>query len=501
MEGSSKLFDREGYISIREYLDDIALMDQHGSWSLPIKVGDRIQLFLLRVISRFSWLADNLFVAHASSVSPAYQVLLSYLQKKRFFDSFREKNLRTNGYFAYYLEKKVFINGRAWQMNGQGVATEKSTALSIAIGEMLERAVSGLYDSNRKTIHAAPDELMKKYPVLYPPKFHRFLPSQVRVFSELQNDDKSPLSWVEGRNFITGEVSYIPQQITSWFRENRKKNKSVLIEATTNGAAGYFTKSGAVLRGLLEVVQRDAFFVHWLTMIPPRVIDRSTLPEKIQKRIQEFDERGISLFVLDGTAISIPSVFVVGINERAEVPQVVVSGATALTFETAIQNALNEMVIVSEMFNYVEHHGKFHQNKTEVEPFIAELGKLTRQLYWRGSERVSRFQWFILGEKVRYEDISGGDAAHCNLSEPDQLKRCLAILKKQGSDYYPIVYFPKHSIQAEISFHIAQVFIPKAFPMYLTEYYGTFDSDRLSEFARSKGITEWKINPYPHMFS
>ena len=48
---------------------------------------------------------------------------------------------------------------------------------------------------------------------------------------------------------------------------------------------------------------------------------------------------------------------------------------------------------------------------------------------------------------------------------------------------------------------VVQVFIPKAFPFYLIEYLGTFESRRLHEFAESKQIAGWQLNPLPHMFT
>lgn len=77
----------------------------------------------------------------------------------------------------------------------------------------------------------------------------------------------------------------------------------------------------------------------------------------------------------------------------------------------------------------------------------------------------------------------------------------LRLLKGYGAEYYPVVYYPENSIQKKIGFYVAQVYIPKAFPFYLFEGYGTFDSDRLDDFAKSKNITNWALNPEPHMFS
>ena len=500
MDSPSKLFGRAGYISIKEYVEDITHMFEDGPWKLPLRFGDRAQLFFLKMVIRFSWFADNLYIVHPSNFSPAYVTLLSYMQKKQLFDSITERNLHSRGYFSYYLEKKAIVRGQTWVMSGQGVAEDKATAFSKALGEMIERAVSGMYDTNKDIVVASPDELMKRGPMIYPPKHHRFLSVQKEKFEELRHSSADPIAWVEGTNLMTKEKTYIPRQITSWFSENRNAKKNVLAHATTNGAAGYFTKTGAVLRGLLEVIQRDAFLVHWLTMIPPRVIDQKTLPEKIREKIRQIEILGLSLHVLDVTSLAIPSVFIAAINTYGKVPQVVLSGAAALTFEEAIENALREIIVIMEMFYYADGKAQSGYASIEPKPFVSNLGKVGRQLYWQGTHRVERFKWFISGESVSYSDACKGDI-YCGGSDMDRLKKCLRILKDLGKDYYPTVYYPKNKIQDEIGFYIAQVYIPKAFPLYLVERYGTFESDRLQEFALSKGVSDWQLNPLPHMFS
>lgn len=496
----SALFDREGYISVREYLDDVLYMEKNGPWKLPLKAGDRLHLSVLRMISGFSWLTENLYIKYPSGVSPSYQILLSYLQKKNIFESFARKNQISQSHFSYHLEKTMHVNGRPWKLNGRGVSTDKATALSIAMGEMLERTMSGLYDQNREIIETSPKDMFNKHKVFYPPKFHRFLEIQKKSFPELCINENASIQWVRGKNLATGRDVFIPRSITSWFRENRKKDKLLFIEATSNGAAGYFTRPGAVLRGLLEVVQRDAFFVHWLTMDPPRLINSDSMPDNIRATIDDFRDRGITIYVLDATDIPIPSVLAVAITEQAEVPQVVLCGASALSFENAIESALKEMIVASEMFDYPSSSSLHDRFESEPEPFLSDLGKITRQLYWRGEEKVSHFRWFLHGEKVRFDDLPRL-IPHADLGDKESLRVCCDILAKLGPDFEPIVYFPKHPVQEEIGFHIAQVFIPKAFPLYLTERYGTFDSDRLTEYARARGLTkDWRLNPKPHMF-
>lgn len=498
-ETPSKLFDTPGYIPLKEYVHDIAHMQKNGPWKLPLRMGDRVHFFFLSLVARFSWFADVLTVVHPHIWSPSYATLISYLKKRNLLDLVFENNSKQKGYFSYTIKKSLTVRGNTFTMTAQGIATDKSTALSKALGEIVERMISGIGDLNKDILVASPEEMLQKYRAVYPPKYHRFLDIQREKYPQLRCDTSSIMEWVCGSDLATNEKVYIPKQLTSWLGGTKTVEKNA-SDYTSNGCAGYFTKEEATLRGLLEVVHRDGFLVHWLTMIAPRVIVHSTLSENIQKTIREFEQYGISLYILDITSLAIPSIYVVAINEKSEVPQVVLSGASALTFEKAIQDGLTEMVMmVAELSR--EKNNDLKEDMSEVpEPFISDLNKYTRQSYWRGKEKLEGFQWFISGQKVSYEEISTLDISRED-STTSRISACIHALGKIGEEYAPVVYYPKNPLQDELGFYVAQVHIPKAFPLYLREYMGTFDSDRLHEFATSKGVSKWKLNPLPHMFS
>jgi ribosomal protein S12 methylthiotransferase accessory factor len=471
-------------------------MDKYGPWRIPLGISNRLRLYFLKLVSRYSWLADGLRIPHADDTDRTHATLFTYLKKNGLVDGMTEKALRHPGYVLCSVEKKLRVNGHVRHISGHGVAEDSMTAISKAFGEMLERIISGAYDVNPDILIAPPNELLKRFPALYPPQHHHFLDIQKERYRELQHDPSRPMDWMSGINLVTREKTYVPRHITSWFIK-KHGTESPLMNATTSGSAGYFTKTGAILRGLLETIERDAFLVHWLTQIPPSIVMIQTLPGNIQEKIRQFESRGITVHVADVTALSIPSIIVIAIN--TETPQIVLSGASRATFEQAIRHSLREMAISSEMFYYQDAEKQIQQD-TPDEPFVSTLGQISRQLYWRGPEKIQEFQWFLSGKRVSYAELCQRNLTPAT-DDAAQLKACLDVLKKRGPDYYPIAYFPKHPIQAKLGFYVAQVYVPKAFPLYLLECQGTFDSDRLEEFAASKGISKWELNPLPHMFS
>jgi len=501
MSSSSSNFGRAGYLSLKEYVEDIESVRKNGPWKLPLGIGDRLHIFFLKMVLKFSWFSSILYVSYSYQWSPAYSILVAYLQKRGFIDEIGEKNVNYKGYFFFSLRKNIFINEYNKPIVSFGVDRDRATAFSKTIGESIERLVSGLYNKDKNILIASPNDITKKFPTLYPPKYHRFLDIQRERYRELQYHSENLIDWMSGRNLITKEKTYIPRHIVSWFGfAEARVFMDILLHPTSNGCAGYFTKTGAVLRGLLEVIQRDAFLVHWLTQIAPQYIGQETLPKGIQEKIEEFKTRGISLHILDTTALDVPSVALVAMNSQSETPQIVVSGASATTFAQAIEDGLREMVLMSAYMFYRGGNPKtMGSASSDPKPFISDVNEETRQLYWRGPERIRQFQWFISGKPVSYDELCKQNLTSAT-DDTAKLRACLNILKERGHEYYPIVYFPKHPIQKELGFYVAQVYIPKAFPLYLLECQGTFDSDRLQEFAASKNVEAWELNPLPHMF-
>lgn len=491
----SKLFDRPGYITLSEYVADIQHMRKWGPWKLPLTLGDRIHFFVLSLVDRFSWYRRSLSVLHPYPFSPAYRALLKYLHQQGIFDTLEEKNMLYPGFYAYHMQKVVDIAGVRRKLSSQGISRNQSLALSKAIGEIVERSITGFFDQNEEIRKASYQEMLNKCDMLYPPRFHRMLEVQKQHYSQLKIDKNEVIPWVKGINLISHTPVFIPQQLTSYARTNLQ-SKFILQQPSSNGSAGFFTKEGALMRGILEVVHRDALMVHWLTTLAPQVIQLTTLPEHFQQFLKMSESFGIKLYVLNVTALPIPSIVVVAMSEQSNQPGVVMSAAAATTFYQAIENALEEIV------NLVGHLGeKIPIQEDSNDAFISTLGRISRMGYWRGKQRVDEFRWFLSGTEVRYQDLCSQDLGKQDDHDTKKLQQCLEVLMREGADFFPVAYFPQHVVQKKLNFTVVQIFIPKAFPLYLTEYLGTFESERLLEFARSKGKSDWKLNPLPHVFA
>lgn len=491
----SFLFNKAGYLKLEDYLTD-ALRKEENYWQLPLGLLEKCHLSLLKWCTKISWFSSFLYILHPHNESPFYTALLKYLKKEGLFDFYIERNMHYPGIYSYYLEKKLFLKNVEYYINARGVGETPELALSKALGEMIERLVTGVLDKNTKITKESVRNLRQlRKSVFYPPDFHKFLKPQTDSIGILNHGLDDQTDWVDGYNLMNKKRVYIPRQVTSWF-EGTRNCKKLFLNSTTNGAAAYFTKDGAILRGLLEVIQRDGFFVHWLTKTAPQVISSESLPLTLKTKVDIFTTLGISISILDINSLSLPSICIMAISEKADLPMVVVSAAANLSYEEAILDGLNEMMATIEML-YIKTPSSILDYKAP--PFISDLDKLSRQSYWQGKEKLAQMNWFISGKEIKFQDLENNYASQ--LLESEKLKILIKKLTLLGKDYQPIIYEPQNIAAKNVRMYVVQTYIPKAFPLYLVEKYGTFASERLTEFAKAKGRENFVLNPDPHMFS
>lgn len=482
----NNLFNSPGYILAKDYVENIRQMQKKGPWKLPLGVGDKFHIFLLSLFLKFSWFKD-IYIKYPYDHSPAYDIIINFLKRNKILSFVIKLNSasywNTNIYATQLLDKEEIL------VKSTGHHKESDIALSKTIGELIERAVSGLYDENTNLVFGSFNELKTKYKnIFYPPIYHRFLPEQKELFKELRVDDNQEIEWVKGFNFLTNDVALIPKNLTSW----RHRRMVITMSPTTSGSAGGFLKEDVIKNSILEYIERDSFLIHWLTQIAPRVISNESLPEDLFLYIKDFNSIGVSTYVLDTTTnVGIPSACVVVRKNNLNKKSIAVSGGAGIDLHTAIRKALEEAQQC--VFNLDKNGSAI--KASDIKPFVSEIDREERIRMWQGEEWIKLFEWFISGDIVSYTNKS-----IATFNEEDEFTTLKNVFTKLGDEYIPLIYFPKNKAMEKLGFKVAQAFIPFCFPLFLVEKYGTFDSDRLKQFAKYKGVENFKLNPYPHPF-
>src|SRR5207244_388125 len=92
-----------------------------------------------------------------------------------------------------------------------------------------------------------------------------WLPYHYSSFTE-----ESKLSWVEGVSLIREQKVWLPYQAVSFIAP---EDEPLLINSVTTGLACGSSREAAILSGLYEVVERDAFELVWLNRQSMTLVD------------------------------------------------------------------------------------------------------------------------------------------------------------------------------------------------------------------------------------
>ena len=190
------------------------------------------------------------------------------------------------------------LGGRAVEY-GSGAHPRPARARAAAIGEALER-YSALYVP-RESVQIATARSLGDAAVR-PSRFALFHPAQHAEghlpFAAFTDD--TPTTFVEGTSLHDGSAVYLPAELVYL---GRPPTGSVpIVYSTSNGLACAATFTEAVLRALLELVERDAVMLAWKCGLSLPLLDWTDDDD-----LQSYDRRffaptGVRFNVLDGSA-------------------------------------------------------------------------------------------------------------------------------------------------------------------------------------------------------
>ena len=156
-------------------------------------------------------------------------------------------------------------------------------------------------------------------------------------------DPTRRIAWTRGWWLDTGQPVWVPALLA--YHRFSARAEEVFCQVTSNGLAAGADLSSAVTSAVLELVERDAFMLTWLTQRPGRrlSIDGSLDPED-HEIVRQLRECGavVELFLLDA-GLGIPVVACVGLGDGRRWPGVTVGLGADLNPRTAVRKAIFEL--------------------------------------------------------------------------------------------------------------------------------------------------------------
>ena len=229
---------------------------------------------------------------------------------------------------------------------GSGAGLSYHDACMAAVGESLERYALRLVQPE-DVIHGTFAGLVDdgRDPIS-PSRWALFAPAQADSVGFALFDDHTDIGWLEASNLSTRTSCLVPAcMVFIDYAAHARIGEEIVAPGISTGAATGGSRAEALLKGVCETVERDAFMISWRNELPlPEVIidSRSQLAPVFAQR---FVRPGLEYKLFHTTLdIALPSFFGV-LRDKLRAPAgVIVGGAAHPNPEVAALKTLLELV-------------------------------------------------------------------------------------------------------------------------------------------------------------
>jgi ribosomal protein S12 methylthiotransferase accessory factor len=383
-----------------------------------------------------------------------------------------------------------------WIPGSQGASGFTAEEATIgAIGETIERYCAACYDWDDLT-YASQTELgpqaigMDRFS-LYTDDIYQ----QKNCFLTRWRPDLK-MYWARGESMLTGETRYLPAEMiyTPFLLDNPKKAPMVAT-GVSSGQACHTDRSQALLSGICEAIERDAFMITWMRRIPPTRInlEEDAFLKSIYSRYFECPSVNFELYSI-GLDLPVPVVLCVGrgVTEQKG-PFINVGAAARVSERDACLKALTEG---SQGTAWVRELVR-SRSTWRPAPDFSNLMSFEDHLYtYCFPEHISRADFILKTPKSR--GVLPDSPA--SKSPEKALQFCVDTLAERGLE--PIAVDLTTPEMADLGFYVPKVIVPGLAHLTAVHDMPALAVPRYSEVPARLGLTDpihaqWNSDPHP----
>ena len=316
---------------------------------------------------------------------------------------------------------------------GKGITTEHAKASAMMEG--FERYSAEKQDENLVTGTAS--EISSKGKVIDIESLN--LPQEFKK----ENLDSLNLEWNICHDMITSEDYYVPSNAIYHPYVSDNSACRNLFKSNTNGLASGNSLDEAILHGIFEVIERDAWSIFELTHKNSAQIDLESIEsETVNDALSKFSENEISIKLMDLTAdINVPTIAASSDDTLLKDAGLLTLGiGTHLDPEVAILRALTEVA----QSRATQIHGA--REDTVRADFARTAG-------YERMKRINKHYFQEEDEKISLSDIE-------NRSTDSITKDIEIVLKElEANEIEHVLYYDL--TRPELEVNVARVIIPK----------------------------------------
>lgn len=385
-----------------------------------------------------------------------YRYSLHTRQKSQFF---KRNNLPE-------IKKKVDAGGVS--------ISSRNLALIKCVSEFAERFSLYYYDKSDITISSYNDLKNALNP---------------RIYKNVDLIEEMPFSWEKGVDFMEKREIYIPNQLIHLHRYF--PDPVNLSPGISTGAASAFDKNTALLRGIYEVIERDAFMTTYLAKVKVPKIDISTIKDgRIQDLFEKAKRYNLDMSLFDITTnVNIPVYLTILIDRTGIGPAVLLGTKASLNRIEAILGSMEESFMGRSWIRAwmsKGRHLKYQKKYVKIET------QLHRALLWANAGMIKELEY--LDDQM--EQPFKGEAHESTLAK--DLKKVKEIIGAMG---YKIYYKEiTYKLFQEFGYVVVKTIIPGLQPLYLDESEKEIIQERVESVAKHFGMHKFMVNKVPHPF-
>ncbi|CAH1220566.1 hypothetical protein PAECIP111892_04869 [Paenibacillus auburnensis] len=373
--------------------------------------------------------------------------------------------------------------------SGMGFTLEEANVSAVA--EAIERYCAAYVIPERLQL-ASWQELGDR--ALHPDELPLFTKEQYEQwqFPYRPFTEHTRVRWVDGYSLTANKRKWVPAAV-AWdsYLPQSAEEEAICFGLMTGSAAGA-TLEQAMISGLLEIIERDAFMIMWYNSLSlPRLdIRHSAIARPFQELL---DRNRFDLTVMDTTSdLGIPSVFGLLMTRDGKVS---VGGSARLSMEGAIGKALME---ISQLFigNKMQIYSKSIPSLLPHQ--VTDYG--LRLPYYEQPFAYEELMFTAASSAVRSvpppSPISEG-------SEAEQLEYLVNQFAKQGLEVL-CVDLTTDDVR-ELGMHVVKMIVPGTVQLPRSENERLITSKRIYETPVKLGLRAGPISPQllncsPHPF-
>src|SRR3989344_5419093 len=394
------------------------------------------------------------------------------------------------------------IYGAPGGLNGSGANLfNEEAALRAAIGEGLERySMLNFLPKNGNFLDTSLEKIKDK--ALNILKIVGISPEERiarnSVFP-LYFDEKTNFRWVKGYSITEEKPVFVPLQLVSYsWRPWREGKEPMLRMFSSTGAAVDSVTEKAILHGLLEIIERDTFFITWLNKLAPRKLGFQKIGDKkLQKIFDSFEEKLLELnLLLLPTDFPCYVILAIIIDRTGVGPAVSVGGTAALSLTEAVEKSISEAIkIRNQTRKMLERAREIQEDLSFDNP--ASIGIRARALLWARRGMENEIDFLLKGEEINPEDLK--DFINPTTSPKEKLDHVIQSLKTGGLEASYVDITPDQA--KESGLRSIFTIIPELQPMHIEEALPYFYGSRLHDVPIKLGYLPAKeLNKIPHPF-